>query len=287
MSDLSIVIVNYNTCDKLRDCLQSLLAHHGACDLEIIVVDNNSQDGSVAMLHESFADTVRLIEPQRNTWFSGGNNIGVHAAESEVVLLLNPDTLIQPNLLQTMYDYLLAHDSVGAVTCRQRHPDGEWLHTCSMQPQYLDLLLGYTGLGVLLSGWRDRRRLQMWYEGWQRDNNRAVEVAPGSCIMTYRDLLLSFGIFDERLKLYFTDDDLCRSILDAGKEIHFLADTVLLHYEKSSIKGMTRRARNIYFDDMLVFSRKHFGFWRTLLLYVLHIPTRFAMDIKQNIMKNT
>jgi N-acetylglucosaminyl-diphospho-decaprenol L-rhamnosyltransferase len=283
MPDISIVIVNYNTCDKLRDCLHSLFEHRGAFDLEIIVVDNDSQDSSVAMLRESFANTVRLIEPKRNTWYSGGNNIGVHAAQAEVVLLLNPDTLIQLNLLQTMYDYLLAHETVGAVTCRQRHPDGEWLDTCSMQPQYMDLLLGYTGLGVLLSGLRDRRRLRMWYDGWQRDSNRAVEVAPGSCIMTYRDLLLSFGVFDESLKLYFTDDDLCRSILAAGKEIYFLAHTVLLHYEKSSIKGMTRRARNIYFDDMLVFCRKHFGWWRTLLLYILHMPTRFAMDIKQKL----
>ncbi|MDQ7024944.1 MAG: glycosyltransferase family 2 protein [Anaerolineae bacterium] len=283
MPDLSIVIVNYNTRDKLRDCLHSLIQHRGKFDLDIIVVDNDSTDGSVAMIHETFADEVRLIEPNYNTWFSGGNNRGVRAATSDIVLLLNADTLIQSDTLQVMYDYLIAQDAVAAVTCRQRHPDGEWLQTCSMQPQYLDLLLGYTGLGIVFRSLRDKRRLRMWYDGWQRDSNQSVEVAPGSCIMTHRDLLLSFGIFDETLKLYFTDDDLCRSILNSGQEIHFLADTILLHYEKSSIQGMTSRARQIYFDDMLVFCRKHYGLWRTLLLTVLHVPTRIAMTIKQKI----
>src|SRR5215204_3799298 len=123
MSDLSIVIVNYNTRDKLRDCLHSIQQHRGNFDLETIVVDNGSSDGSTVMLRTDFADTVHLIEPGRNTWFSGGNNIGVEAAASEIVLLLNPDTLLQAGLLQTMLAYLVAHESVGAVTCRQQHPD--------------------------------------------------------------------------------------------------------------------------------------------------------------------
>jgi GT2 family glycosyltransferase len=280
MPDLSIVIVNYNTCAKLRDCLHSIQAHRGVFDVETIVVDNNSTDGSSDMLRTEFADSVRLIEPGRNTWFSGGNNIGVQVATSEIVLLLNPDTILQAGLLERMHSYLIAHEAVGAVTCRQQHPDGTWLNTCSMQPQYLDLLLGYTGLGVIFKSVRDKRRRQMWYEGWQRDTDKTIEVAPGSCIMSYRDLLLSFGVFDEAFKLYFTDDDLCRSILACDKEIHFLADVVLLHYEKSGIQGMKDRARAIYFDDMLAFSCKHFGFWRTLFLRLLHIPTRMAMDVK-------
>jgi GT2 family glycosyltransferase len=286
MPDLSIVIVNYNTRDKLRDCLNSIQQYRGGFDVETIVVDNGSSDGSARMLRSEFADTAHLIEPGRNTWYSGGNNIGVQTATADIVLLLNPDTLLQAGLLEQMHTYLTGHDAVGAVTCRQRHPDGTWLNTCSMLPQYLDLLLGYTGLGVIFQAVRDSRRRKMWYDGWQRDTNKAVEVVPGSCIMTYRDLLLSFGVFDERLKLYFTDDDLCRSILACGKEIHFLADMVLLHYEKSSIQGMTDRARAIYFNDMLKFSRKHFGFWRTLLLYVLHVPTHFAMDVKQRLQRD-
>lgn len=283
MPDLSIVIVNYNTCAKLRDCLYSILEHRGTLDVEIIVVDNASSDGSAAMVREAFANHVRLIEPQRNTWFSGGNNIGVQAAQSDIVLLLNADTLLAPDLLQTMRDYLLSQKAVGAVTCRQQHPDGDILKICSQQPQYLDLLLGYTGIGVLFAPYRDERRRQMWYNGWQRDSDKMIEVAPGSCIMTYRDLLLAFGVFDEGLKLYFTDDDLCRSILASGHEIHFLADVTLLHYEKSSSGGMTRFVREIYFDDMLAFSKKHFGYWRTLFLRLCLIPTRIAMDIKQTL----
>ena len=280
MPDLSIIFVNYNTRDKLRDCLLSIEKYKASLDLEIIVVDNDSHDGSPEMLREEFADSVMLIEPHRNTWFSGGNNIGVKAATSEIILLLNADTLIQPNLLQELRDTLVSDEKIGAVTCRQQHPDGEWINNCSLQPQYLDLLLGYTGLGIIFSSWRDERRRKMWYDGWGRDTDKSVEVAPGSCIMTYRDLLLSFDVFNEELKLYFTDDDLCRSILATGHEICFLAEPVLLHYEKSTVRNITRQAREIYFEDMLYFSRKHFGFLRTFFLRLLVIPTRLGMDVK-------
>lgn len=279
MPELSIVIVNYNTRSKLKACLQSILDERGVMDVEIIVVDNGSQDGSIAML-QAFAPAVRLIQPGHNTWFSGGNNIGVRAATSNYILLLNPDTIVPPFMLQTMLRYLIQQRDVGAVTCRQQHPDGTRLNTCSRLPAYLDLLLDDTLLGVLFPQWRNKRRRWRWYMDWHRDSTQAVEVAPGSCIMARSDLLLSFQIFDDRLKLYFTDDDLCKSILDCGYQIHFLADVTLLHYEKSGIQGMKRTARQIYFADMLTYCRKQYGLWRTLFLQLFLAPTQWAMDFK-------
>lgn len=284
MPDLSVVIVNYNTRDFLRACLEALLRERGTLSLEIIVVDNDSRDGSAEMLREQFSDTVRLIEPGRNTWFSGGNNIGVQAATAATVLLLNADTLVQANTLQTMYAYLHAHDHVGAVTCQQRFPDTKAvIRTCSQQAAYADLLLGYTFLGVLLAGWRDERRKQMWYDTWGRETTRAIGVAPGSCIMAARDLLCSFGIFDEALKLYFTDDDLCRDILATGQAIHFVAEATLLHHEHASTKQVQRLASQIYFDDLLVFCRKHYGQARASLLRLLMLPTRWGMALAQRL----
>ena len=92
---LSIVIVNYNTRDFLRGCLSSIAAHSGELEVEVIVVDNASKDGSAAMLRAEFP-LVRLVEPGVNTWFTGGNNLGVRQAEGEYILLLNSDTLVIP-----------------------------------------------------------------------------------------------------------------------------------------------------------------------------------------------
>ncbi len=281
MLDLSIVIVNYNTRDYLRPCLASIEAQRGDLSVEVIVVDNASKDGSAAMVRGEFP-RVLLVEPGVNTWFTGGNNLGISRAQGEFVLLLNSDTLIQPEMLPTMVAYLRIHPGVGALTCQQRSmDDGEILRIGSRVPRYLDLLLGYTFLGVIFAPVRDRRRTAMWYADWNRDTTRAVEVIPGSCIMARRDLLNRFGTFDTRLKLYFPEDDLFQRMIGTGLEIHFTAEAILIHKEHASTKQAQRLASQIYFDDLIAFTGKWHGKLAAFTLRLLLIPTRAAMDIVQ------
>lgn len=281
--DLSIVIVNYNTRDYLRACCASIEAQAGDLGVEIIVVDNDSQDGSTAMLRAEFP-RVRLIQPGINLWFTGGNNLGVNYAQGDFVLLLNADTLIQPGMLPTMVAYLRAHPEVGAITCQQRSMDGiEILRTCSQALTYRDLLLGYTFLGVIFASARDRRHARLWYADWGRDTDRRVEVLPGSCIMAPHDLLVRLDTFDERLKLYFPEDDLCRRMLREGHELHFVSDAVLLHEEHASTRQAQRLASRVYFDDLIAFTGKWYGSAAAWLLRLLVIPTRSGMDISQRL----
>lgn len=282
MPDISIVIVNYNTRDDLQACLDSIIAHRGSLNTEIIVVDNGSRDGSREMVRQ-YADEVILIAPDENTWFTGGNNLGVQRATAPYVWILNPDTILQPDTLPRMVDYLRQHDDVGALTCRMVYPDGRLQRTCSRVPHYVDLLLDYTALGVLLAGWRNRRRQRMWYSDWQRDSDKAVEVAPGSNLMAPRHLLNELGTFDDALRLYFPEDDLCYRIREAGYRVQFIADVTLLHKEHASVAQVQRLASQTYFRDLLVFCRKYHGLPRTLFLQALMIPTRWAMDMAQRL----
>lgn len=280
MPDVSVVIVNYNTRDPLRRCLQSIAAYKGELAVQVIVVDNGSKDDSAGMIRHEFPD-VQLIEPGRNTWFSGGNNIGFAEAAGEVIYILNADTQLQADGLQTMLAYLKAHPQVGAVTCRMEYPEGGLQQTCSRVPRYVDLLLGYTFLGVLLPKWRDRRRQVMWYSGWERSSTHVVEVGPGSNLLCPRRVIERIKGFDERLKLYFTEDDLCKQIQEAGYEVHFVGGALLLHEERASTRQVWRLASGIYFDDLLVFTRKYYGEVRALILQALVIPTRMAMNLAQ------
>ncbi len=273
MPDLSIVIVNYNTRDALRRCLASIERERGDLAVEVLVVDNDSRDGSAAMVRAEFPQ-FRLIEPGRNTWVTGGNNLGIQQAAGDFVLILNPDTVLQPGTLHTMLDYLRAHPQVGGLTCQQRSFEGEVLRTCSRVPGYLDLLLGYSFLGANLWFWRNRRRARMWYVDWARNSTRAVEVIPGSCWLSPRALLDRLGGFDSSLRLYFPEDDLCRRMLAAGCELHFLADAVILHEEHASTRLAQRFASRVYFDDLLVFARKWHGRSAARLLRLLVAPTR-------------
>jgi hypothetical protein len=123
----------------------------------------------------------------------------------------------------------------------------------------------------------------MWYSDWERDSDKSVEVIPGSNILAKRDLLMQIGLFDETLKLYFPEDDICRRILDTGKEIHFLAKPLLLHYEHASVEQVQRLASQIYFDDLVAFCRKYYGTPATLFLQTLMTPTRLLMDLAQRL----
>lgn len=282
MTQLSIIIVNYNTREPLRRCLESIKAQRADLDLEVIVVDNASKDGSTAMAREVLPDAI-VIEPGHNTWFTGGNNLGIQQARGEYVHILNPDTVFQPGTLQTMLAYLKAHPEAGAITCQMRFPDGRVQFTGSRVPGYADLLLGYTFLGVLLRPWRDGRRQRMWFEGWLRDITRPVEVIPDSNLMAPLALIRQIRAFDETLKLYFTEDDICRRILDAGYAIHFVAEAILIHEEHASTSQVQRLASQVYFQDLIQFSRKYYGAARTLLLRALIWPTRMAMDWAQRL----
>ncbi len=280
MPDVSIVIVNYNTREPLRRCLESIRAERGTLEVQVIVVDNASKDDSAAMIRRNFPE-VLLIEPRRNTWFSGGNNLGFVQALADVIYILNADTRLQPNGLQTMLAYLQAHTTVGAVTCRMEYPEGGLQQTCSRVPRYVDLLLGYTFLGVLLQGWRNRRRHVMWYTGWDRNSTRPIEVGPGSNLLCRREAIQRIKGFDDQLKLYFTEDDLCKQILDAGYELHFVEGALLLHEERASTSQVWRLASYIYFEDLLTFTRKYYGAVQAVGLRALIVPTRLAMNLAQ------
>ncbi len=273
---LTTILCNYNTRDALARALESLLATQGDLAAEIIVVDNASRDGSADMVRQRFP-AVNVIESGANRWFSGGNNLGLRAAQGEYALILNPDTILPPGALARLVAYLDEHPAVGAVTPRMTFADGTLQRTCSRFPAYGDALLSYTFLGVLFPRWRERRRRAMWYEGWERDSTRAIEVAPGSCLMARRAILAQIGSFDERLKLFFTDDDLCRRIVGTGAAIHFVAEATIVHDEHASLSQVPRLTQHVYWADLLTYTRKHHGRAAAWLLAALLLPTRATM----------
>jgi GT2 family glycosyltransferase len=276
---LTTVICNYNTRDALARALESLLATTGDLDHEIIVVDNASQDGSTDVVRERFP-SVRLIEPRANLWFTGGNNLGIRVAQGDYVYILNPDTVVQPGALHTMLAYLDSHPEVGAVTSRMIFADGTLQRSCSRFATYADLLLGYTFLGLILRPWRNRRRQLMWYAGWDRMTDHAVQVAPDSNLMVRRPILARIGCFDENLKLYFTEDDLCYRIINTGCAIHYIAGATIVHDEHASVSQVRRLATQVYFNDLITYTRKYQGRVAAAALAALIFPTRAAMDLR-------
>lgn len=265
--ELSVVIVNYRSAEYLRACLPAF----DSCPLplEIIIVDN---DGSARDVVKPFPRVTYLPQPV-NRWFCGGNNIGIDAAHGQYVMLLNPDTVVQPHALENMVAFLDSHPDYVGVTTQMRYPNGKIQKTCSRVPTYAYLLLNHTPLGWLLAGQRVRINAHHWYNDWSRDTARDVEVLPGSCLMMRRgDLRL-----DNDLLLYFPEDTLARQFYN-GK-FCFLADAFILHHEKSVTQSWA--ATQVYFHDLLVYTRKQHGVAAWLLLSVLSRPLLWGMAIKR------
>jgi GT2 family glycosyltransferase len=186
-----------------------------------------------------------------------------------------------------MVAYLDSHPDVGAVTSRMIFGDGALQRNCSRLATYTDLLLGYTFLGLLFRSRRNRQRQVMWYADWDRESDRAVEVAPDSNLMVRRPILEQINYFDENLKLYFTEDDICYRIRQTGREVHYVAGATIIHDEHASVSQVQRVATRVYFNDLIAFTRKYYGGLRARLLAALLIPTRAAMLIKQGAQRRT
>lgn len=269
MPELSVVIVNYNTRELLRNCLQSLRASRGI-RLDIIVVDNASGDDSAAMVRADFPEARLLAQPV-NAWFCGGNNIGIAAARAEYVLLLNPDTEVAPDALALMQRFLRENPEYYGVTGQLRYPDGALQESCSKIADYRYLLLCHTALGLLLRGRARAWRRRLFYGDWGRQSDRDVAVIPGSCALLRRAGLR----LDEELLLYFPEDSLARQL---GGRARFLAAARIVHHEKSATR--TWFATSIFFRDLLVYCRKQHGAARALLLWLLSRPLYWLMWLK-------
>lgn len=274
--DLSICIVSFNTRETLERTLRAALADASGLKAEVIVVDNGSRDGTPRMIRDSFP-SVELIPNPDNRFFTAGLNQALARARGRLALALNSDAEILPGTIPGLVAYLGSHPEVGAATTRMVFPDGRLQRNCSRFPTFVSLLLEHTLLGRILTGPRRRIHRWMWYDEWDRTTERAVEVAPGSFLLTRTELIRSLGALDERFRLYFSDDDWCRRLNAAGLQVIYSPRGGVVHPEGTSTRRIRPLAQQIFFEDMRAYAEKHFGKGRARILWLLSWPTRWGM----------
>ena len=255
---LSVIIVNWNVRDLLRRALGSIYAawgkQHG---LEIIVVDNGSQDGSQAMILEEYPQ-VRLVPNTTNRGFGCANNQGLAWANGEYLLVLNPDTHIEGNALHELVNYAVAHPEVGMLGPQLLWPDGKVQSSRRRFPTLPMLFLESTWLQALAP----RPWLRNYYVEDQPDDiTQNVDWITGAAMLTRRAIVEQVGEFDEDFFMYSEELDWCRRIKAAGWQIVYHPRAKIVHHEgKSSTQVVA--ARHIYFQSSKVhYTRKYHGLW--------------------------
>lgn len=243
MTTLSIIIVNYNTCQLLDDCLASLAtAVHPPGGLEIIVVDNASRDDSVDMVRQKYT-AVQVVALPQNVGFSAGNNRGLDVATGEYVLFLNSDTRVSENALAEPLAYLQAHPRVGALTVRLLYPNGERDPDNHRGfPTPWNAFCHFAGLGKLFP---HNPRFNGYFQSYANfDETHPVEVIAGSFMMMPMPLCRQLGGWDETYFFYGEDIDFCYRIWQAGYEIVYYPHVDVLHYKGAS-SGLRKESAEI------------------------------------------
>ena len=276
--DLSVVLVNYNTRELLGRTIAAVLTAGASLAVEVVVVDNASADGSAEMVREQFPG-VRLLANDHNRFYAPGNNQGIAATRGRYVLVLNPDARPEPGTLEAMVAWMDAHPDAGVMAPLLAFSDGRVQRNCATLRTFEQFLLEYTVWGLLRPGRRRTVLDSHWYGAWDRSTPRDVGVVPGSCMLVRRSVIDQVGAFDERLLMYFTEDDWCLRIAAGGWRVCYAPVGRVVHDESASVVQRRRPTRAIYFRDMVRYTRTHFGPGRALVLRVLAEPTRWLLDL--------
>ena len=265
--DLSVVIVNYNVREFLEQTLRSVFRAQADLNMEVFVVDNNSVDGSPAMVRTHFPE-VRLIVNAGNAGFSAANNQAIRKARGRYVLVLNPDTIVQENTLVTLVRFLDEHPEAGAAGCKILHPDGTFaLESRRAFPTPRVAFFRMTGLAALFPRSPVFGRYNMTH--LPENETAEVDALSGSCMMLRRAALDEAGLFDEEFFMYGEDIDLCYRIQQARWKIYYTPETEIIHYKgQSTRKGELRYVR-LFYGAMLRFTEKHFESRYSKLLALL------------------
>ena len=258
---LSIVIVSYNVRAYLEECLQSVRKALEGIEGEVWVVDNNSQDDSVETLRRDYP-WVRLVANTENMGFARANNLAIRQSQSDYVLLLNPDTVVEEPTLRGVLDFMDAHPEAGGAGVMMHNADG------TLAPESRRGLPTPWVAGLKMLGFT--KRYYMSHLLW--DQPGRIDVISGAFCMLRRKAIDQVGLLDEDFFMYGEDIDLSYRLLKGGWQNWYLPFSIT-HYKGKSTQKTDYRYVHIFYQAMLIFFRKHYSH----LSFLYAIPVKIAI----------
>jgi GT2 family glycosyltransferase len=263
---LDVIIVSFNCRDVLDGCLRSLASAPPRRPHRIVVVDNGSTDGTPAHVRAHYPH-VTVLTPGRNAGFAAANNLAIRATNGELVLLLNPDTVVKANAIDRLCDAL--ESSSGAGVAGPRIVDGNGRAELSF--------------GRMLSPWSELRQKVLvagndrgvgWIAGLvdrMTRHPRRPDWVSGACLLIRREALEQAGLLDERYFMYTEDVDLCAAVRAQGRDILFVPEAEIVHLRGRSRDTAPDATRHAYRRSHVAFYEKHRPGWAPLLKLYLRL----------------
>lgn len=248
--DISVIIVNWNAKNLLRDCLNSLYKIVSDLVCEVVVVDNASSDGSVAMLEKEFPSVIIIVNTE-NKGFGAANNQALAIMKGKYALLLNTDTVLMPEAVNKLWDFCEANDKAAIVCGQLLNADGTKQNSIASFPGLLTLAANTSLLEYLFPAWYPSKR-------YEHTSPIEVDSAIGACMMIRKKALDEAGAFDERYFFFFEETDLAYTMHLHGWKIYQVPDAFIYHLQGQSI-GHNISSRIEFYRSRYQFLRKWHG----------------------------
>ncbi len=264
MHNLFIVIINYKTPDLLRQCLDSILKTYPDLKKNILVIDNFSQDNSVKIMQKYFPD-IRVLASHYNSGFGAAINWGINNApkETEYLLFLNPDIIMQGDALAKMRDFMERRSKVALIGPKLLNPDLSVQSSCRRFITPRLILYRRTFLGRF--GFAKKALQRFLMEDINHNKIQEVDWIFGACMMVRLAAIREVGLMDERYFLYFEDMDWCRRFWERGWKVCYYPEAEMIHYHRrdsaaeSGFSALFNRAARIHISSAIKYFIKYFG----------------------------
>ncbi|HWF43784.1 MAG TPA: glycosyltransferase [Candidatus Kapabacteria bacterium] len=257
--DISVVIVSYNVKEFLRGAIESVRRSFAAGHLtgEILVVDNNSSDGSAAMMRAEFPE-ICLYALDENLGFGRANNLAMRDARGEYMLLLNPDTIVGEDTLRFMIDFMQAHPDAGLAGCKLLNGDGSFQLSCRRGfPTPWASFTKLFGFARMFPSSRVFAQYNLTY--LPVDETYEVDALGGAFMMLSQKAYHATRGFDEDYFMYGEDIDLCYRTKQAGLKVYYVHETATIHFKGESTKRSAIDEVNVFYEAMHIFVKKNYG----------------------------
>lgn len=242
MTQISIIIVNYYSADFVLECVRSIYEKTADVSFEIIVVDNASSDNCQEMLCSQYPDVI-FVQSEVNLGFGKANNLGARRSSGDILLFLNPDTVLLNYAIECLYKKYIKLDKPGAVGCRLFNSDGSLQKSCvQAQPTWFNQLLDADLLHQIFP------KSNLWGASALYENSIEpveVEVVSGACLMMGKSVFEQIGGFSPEYFMYGEDLDLCFKANQAGFHNYFIPDAIVLHHGGGSTSKSVSSFSNV------------------------------------------
>ncbi len=254
---VSVLIVSYNVKQYLLHCIDTVLSSSYKGDIDVVVVDNNSYDGSAEAIKD-LPENIQIIHNSTNLGFGKAVNQAADVANGDYYLILNPDTILEESTVETFVNYMESQNHVGMVGPKILNTDGSLQPACKRSfPRPMVALPKLLGLSKLFprSKWAGKYNLTYL----DPDDIHSVEAISGSCMFIRSDLYHDLHGFDERYFMFGEDLDLCFQVKISGKEIHYLPEAKIIHFHGESVKSAPYDSIQAFYSAMILFADKYFS----------------------------